>query len=129
MKAVLQRVSGASVAVGGEITGSIGRGYLVLLGVGEKDTKEHADKLAEKIRALRIFPDDNGKTNLSIEDVCGEMLIVSQFTLYADCRKGNRPSFAGAGSPALAEELYNYFIKICREKLAPDKISCGVSAR
>ena len=112
MKVVLQRVSGASVAVGGEVVGSIGRGYVVLLGVGEGDTKEQAGKMAEKIKKLRIFPDGNGKTNLSIEDIDGEVLIISQFTLYADCKKGNRPSFTGAGSPALAEELYEHFIKV-----------------
>jgi len=116
MKVVLQRVSGASVAVGGEVVGSIGRGYVALLGVGENDTKERADKMAEKIKKLRIFPDENGKTNLSIEDIDGEILVISQFTLYADCKKGNRPSFTGAGSPELAEELYEYFITIS-EKL------------
>ena len=116
MKAVLQRVSGASVSVGGEITGSIGRGYVVLLGVGEGDTKKHADKMADKIQKLRIFPDENGKTNLSIEDIDGEILIISQFTLYADCQKGNRPSFTNAGGPELAEELYEYFIKISEGK-------------
>jgi len=116
VKAVLQRVSGASVAVDGEIISSIGRGYVVLLGVGESDTKEHADKMADKIQKLRIFPDENGKTNLSIEDIDGEILIISQFTLYADCKKGHRPSFANAGSPALAKELYEYFIKISESK-------------
>jgi len=116
MKVVLQRVSGASVAVGGEVVGSIGRGYVALLGVGEGDTKERAEKMAEKIKKLRIFPDENGKTNLSIEDIDGEILVISQFTLYADCKKGNRPSFTGAGNPELAEELYEYFIKIS-EKL------------
>ena len=124
MKAVVQRVSGASVAAGGEIVGSIGRGYVVLLGVGEGDTEAQADKLAEKIRKLRIFPDENGKTNLSIEDIGGEILVISQFTLYADCQKGNRPSFAGAGNPALAEALYEYFIKICEGKFK--KVGRGV---
>ena len=111
MKIVLQRVSEASVTVDGEIVGSIDKGYVVLLGIGEDDTKEKVDKTVDKIKNLRIFADENGKTNLSIEDVGGEILIISQFTLYADCRKGNRPSFTGAGSPALAEELYDYFIE------------------
>ena len=112
MKVVLQRVSGASVAVDGEITCSIGRGCVVLLGIGETDTKEQIAKMVEKIRKLRIFPDENGRTNLSAEDIDGEIMVVSQFTLYADCRKGNRPSFTNAGSPALAEMLYNYFIEV-----------------
>lgn len=124
MKVVLQRVSGASVAVSGENISSIGRGYVALLGVGGGDTKEHADKLCEKIQKLRIFPDENGKTNLSIEDIDGEILIISQFTLYADCRKGNRPSFINAGSPELAEELYNYFIEISKGKFK--KVGCGI---
>ena len=123
MKAIIQRVSEASVAVGGEIVSSIGRGYLILLGVGKNDTKEHADKLAEKIRKLRIFPDENGKTNLSIEDINGEILIISQFTLYADCKK-NRPGFSDAGDPVLAEELYEYFIAISEEKFK--KVGRGV---
>ncbi|MCL2095417.1 MAG: D-aminoacyl-tRNA deacylase [Oscillospiraceae bacterium] len=113
MRAVLQRVSGASVSVGGEIISSIGRGYVVLLGVGVNDTKENADKMADKIQKLRIFPDENGKTNLSVEDIDGGILIISQFTLYADSRKGNRPSFTGAASPGFAEELYEYFAEIC----------------
>ena len=124
MKIVLQRVESASVEAGGKITGSIGRGYVILLGIGINDTKEQAEKMVEKIKKLRIFPDENGKTNLSIEDIDGEILIVSQFTLYADCKKGNRPSFTDAGSPALAEELYNYFIEICRGQFK--KIGRGV---
>ena len=114
MKIVLQRVSGASVEVDGETVGNIEKGYVVLLGIGANDAKEQVDKMVEKIRKLRIFPDENGKTNLSIEDINGEILVVSQFTLYADCKKGNRPSFTEAGSPVLAEELYNYFIEMCR---------------
>lgn len=114
MKIVLQRVSSASVRVNGETAGSIGRGYALLLGVGAGDTRAHADALAGKIKKLRVFADENGKTNLSIDDVGGEVLVVSQFTLYADCRKGNRPSFTNAGSPALAQELYEYFLAICR---------------
>jgi len=109
MKIVLQRVSEASVACNGKETGRIGRGYVILLGIGEGDTKDMADKLLAKIKKLRIFSDDLGKTNVSIDDVQGEVLVVSQFTLYADCRKGNRPSFINAAPPALAKELYNYF--------------------
>jgi D-tyrosyl-tRNA(Tyr) deacylase len=115
MRAVIQRVSGASVSVNGGLTGSIGRGYVVLLGIGETDTKENAGLLAEKIRKLRIFSDENGKTNLSSEDIGGEILIISQFTLYADCKK-NRPDFSKAGDPVLARGLYEYFIEICTDK-------------
>ncbi len=117
MKIVIQRVSEAKVTVEGRVTGEIGKGFLVLLGVGGDDTREIADKYIDKILKLRIFEDGNGKTNLSLQDVGGEVLVVSQFTLYADCRKGNRPSFTGAGNPALAEELYEYFISRTKEKL------------
>ena len=110
MKIVLQRVLEASVSVEGATIGQIGKGYLLLLGVSDSDTKEIADKMIEKISKLRIFEDSEGKINLSINQVEGEVLIVSQFTLYADCRKGNRPSFTEAGSPALAEELYEYVL-------------------
>lgn len=110
MKIVLQRVSAARARVQGQTVGEIGKGYLILMGVGEGDTKAEAEKLADKILKLRIFEDENGKTNLSLADIKGEVLIVSQFTLYADTRKGNRPSFINAGSPALAEELYNHFV-------------------
>lgn len=115
MKFVLQRVKEASVTVEGEIVGKIGKGYLLLVGVSDGDTREIADKMIEKVARLRIFRDENGKTNLSINDVGGEILVVSQFTLYADCRKGNRPSFTDAGSPALAEEIYEYILTRCRE--------------
>lgn len=118
MKIVLQRVKNASVSVDGNIIGKIAKGYLVLLGVSNTDTKETAERIAEKISKLRIFEDENGKTNLSASDVNGEILIVSQFTLYADCKKGNRPSFTNAGSPALANELYEYFIEICKPKFS-----------
>lgn len=114
MKIVLQRVKNASVSVDGKVIGEIDKGFLLLLGVSNTDTKEIADKLAEKISKLRIFEDENGKTNLSASDIGGELLIVSQFTLYADCKKGNRPSFTNAGNPALANELYEYFIEICK---------------
>ena len=109
MKAVVQRVTQASVTVDGEIVGKIGKGYLVLFGVGEGDTKADCDRMAAKLIKLRVFEDQNGKTNLSIGDVGGEMLIVSQFTLYADCSHGNRPSFTMAAKPDVANELYEYF--------------------
>lgn len=112
----MQRVTSASVTVGGEVTGRIGTGYLVLLGVGQGDTEEDCRRLADKLINLRIFSDENGKINLSLADVGGELLIVSQFTLYADCRKGNRPNFIQAGKPDEAERLYNYFADYCRSK-------------
>ncbi len=115
MKFVLQRVLEGKVTVDGQVCGEIGKGYVLLLGVAEGDTKEMADKMIEKIARLRIFEDENGKTNLSIDQVDGEVLVVSQFTLYANCKKGNRPSFTEAGSPALAEELYNYVLTRCSE--------------
>ena len=124
MKVVLQRVGSASVEVDGKITGSINKGYVVLLGIGADDTKEQIVKMVEKIKNLRIFADENGKTNLSIDDINGGILVISQFTLYADCRKGNRPSFTNAGSPGLAEELYDYFIEISRDKFK--KVGHGV---
>lgn len=117
MKIIIQRVSSASVTVDSQIIGSIGTGYLVLLGVGQSDTKETADRLIKKLINLRIFADENGKTNLSIKQVNGSLLIVSQFTLYADCSHGNRPSFVNAAPPALAEELYEYFIEKCKEEI------------
>lgn len=116
MKIVLQRVSSASVTVDGKISGKIGNGYLVLLGAGQGDTEQDCQKLADKIINLRIFSDENDKINLSLSDVGGELLVVSQFTLYADCRKGNRPNFIQAGRPDEAERLYNYFIDYCRSK-------------
>ncbi len=115
MRVVLQRVSEAEVSVGGKCIGQIGQGYLVLLGVSNEDTCEIADKMLEKIIKLRIFEDENGKVNLNIEQVKGRVLVVSQFTLYADCKKGNRPSFTNAGAPAMAEELYEYFLSRCEE--------------
>lgn len=110
MKFVIQRVKRASVTVDGEIVGKIGKGFLVLVGVGNGDTKETAGKFLKKLLGLRIFEDENGKTNLSLADVQGELLMVSQFTLYANCRKGNRPSFIEAGEPKLAEQLYEYLL-------------------
>lgn len=114
MKIVLQRVSEARVEVDRDIKGEIGKGYLLLLGVSDTDTEEIADKMIEKISRLRIFEDSEGKTNLSIDSFGGEVLVVSQFTLFANCKKGNRPSFVGAGSPEHAEALYNYVLKKCR---------------
>lgn len=114
MRFVLQRVIEAKVEVDGKTVGQIGKGYLLLVGVSNEDNKEIADKMIEKVSRLRIFKDNEGKTNLSINDVGGEMLVVSQFTLYADCRKGNRPSFTDAGSAELANELYEYIIERCQ---------------
>ena len=114
MRAVVQRVSSASVAIDGETVGSIGRGYLVLLGVGHEDAREQADKLWGKLRGLRINDDAQGKTNLALADVDGSVLVVSQFTLYADCRRGRRPSFIAAGAPDHANELYEYFLTLVR---------------
>ena len=117
MKLVIQRVSRTSVTVRGEVIGHIGQGFLVLVGVGQKDTKEDADRLARKMIGLRIFSDENGKINKSLKDVDGQLLLVSQFTLYADCRHGNRPGFTDAADPGLAEELYEYLIDICRREI------------
>jgi len=124
MKIVLQRVSQASVKVDGKITGEINRGYVLLVGFGSEDSHDKLLPMVEKIKKLRLFPDNEGKTNLSIADIGGELLVISQFTLYADCRKGNRPSFVNAAAPALAEELYNDFIKIATPHFT--KVACGV---
>ena len=117
MRALIQRVEEAQVAVDGGVVGSIGRGLLILLGVGQADGRPEADRLWEKTRKLRIFEDAAGKTNLSLADVGGQVLVVSQFTLYADCRHGNRPSFTAAGAPAIAEELYGYFCSLVERDL------------
>ena len=114
MKVVLQRVSRAAVSVDGEVIGAIGKGFLLLLGVSDTDTEQTADRMVDKICKLRIFEDEQGKTNLSLADVKGEVLVVSQFTLYADCRKGNRPSFIKAGPPDMADRLYQYVLEKCR---------------
>ena len=118
MRAVVQRVLSAGVTVEGETIGRIGKGFMILLGVSGEDTEETAGRMADKICRLRIFEDENGKTNLSLGDVGGELLVVSQFTLYADCRKGNRPSFIKAGEPEKANRLYEYFMDCCREHVA-----------
>lgn len=114
MRALLQRVSRADITVEGVQTGSIGQGYVILLGVGHDDDEAAAEKLWTKTRRLRIFDDGDGKANLSLEDVSGDVLIVSQFTLYANCRKGNRPSFTDAADPAIARRLYEYFADLAR---------------
>ncbi len=119
MKAVVQRVTHASVKVDGEIKGEIQNGLLILLGVGLNDTEDDAVRLAQKISKLRIFSDENDKINLSVNDIGGSLLVISQFTLYADCRKGNRPSFVNAGKPDEAERLYEFFVQECK-KLVPD---------
>ena len=117
MRAVVTRVTSASVEIGGEVRGSIGKGFLVLLGVNVNDTEAEAKKVADKICGLRVFEDENGKTNLSLADVGGSLLLVSQFTLYANCKKGNRPSFIEAGSPDKANELYEYVIRECKKSV------------
>lgn len=115
MKAVIQRVSHASVTVDNEICGKINNGLLVFLGVGIEDTEKDCMRIADKLIKLRIFSDENDKINLSLKDVGGELLIISQFTLYADCRKGNRPNFTQAGKPVVAERLYNFFVEYCKK--------------
>ena len=124
MRFVIQRVQHAEVKVDGESTGKIDQGFLVLIGVAETDTKEIADKMVKKLLGLRIFEDAQGKTNLDLHAVNGELLLVSQFTLYADCRKGNRPSFIKAGNPELANDLYEYIISKCRESIP--KVEKGI---
>lgn len=124
MKVVLQRVSRASVSVAGKVCGQIDNGYLVLFGVGKGDTEDDCERLAEKIVNLRIFSDENDKINLNISAVNGSLLIVSQFTLYADCKKGNRPNFIQAATPSEAEYLYEYFVKCCKKRL--DRVETGV---
>ncbi len=115
MRFVIQRVKHADVTIDGEVTAKIGKGFLVLVGVTDTDTREIADKMVKKMRGLRIFEDENGKTNLSLADVDWALLLVSQFTLYADCKKGNRPSFIKAGKPDMANEMYEYVIARSRE--------------
>lgn len=116
MKAIIQRVSNASVTVDGKICEKIDAGLMVLLGIGLDDDESKAQKLADKIAAMRIFEDKTEKLNLSVSDIKGSVLVVSQFTLYADCRKGNRPGFSAAGRPELAKPLYEYFTKLLRDK-------------
>lgn len=115
MRFVIQRVKHASVTIEGAVYGKIDKGFVVLIGVAEDDTKDIADKMVKKMLGLRIFEDEQGKTNLSLADVSGELLLVSQFTLYADCKKGNRPSFIRAGKPDMANAMYEYIIEKCKE--------------
>ncbi len=115
MRFVIQRVTEASVAVDGETIGAIGKGFLVLIGVSGDDTRQVADKMIKKLLGMRIFDDENDKINLSLSDVGGQLLLVSQFTLYADCKKGNRPSFTAAGGPDMANDMYEYIVDQCRQ--------------
>lgn len=117
MRFVIQRVKCADVTVDGTCIGKIDKGFLVLIGVNNTDTKEIADKMVKKLIGLRIFEDENGKTNLDLQTVGGQLLLISQFTLYADCKKGNRPSFTSAGAPQMAEELYQYIIGKCKQEV------------
>ena len=117
MRFVIQRVTESSVKVDGKVIGQIGKGFMVLIGVADSDTKEIADKMVKKMLGLRIFEDEQGKTNLSLDTVGGSLLLISQFTLYANCKKGNRPSFIEAGEPKMAEEMYEYIIAKCKESV------------
>lgn len=115
MRALVQRVTRAHVDIDGETVSSIGKGFVILLGVGHNDGEEQADKLWAKISKMRIFEDENGKTNIGLADIGGEVLVVSQFTLYADCKRGNRPSFTNAGAPDEANRLYEYFVELAHK--------------
>lgn len=117
MRFIIQRVSEASVTVDEKIIGQIQKGFMVLIGISNEDTKEIADKMTKKMLGLRIFEDENGKTNLDLKTVDGQLLLISQFTLYADCKKGNRPSFIKAGEPQMAEALYQYIIEKCKQEI------------
>ena len=123
MRFVVQRVSEAKVEIGGACEGAIGRGYMVLVGIADGDTKETADKMAGKMLKLRIFEDEAGKTNLSLADVGGEVLVISQFTLFANCKKGNRPSFTDAKEPGEAKRLYEYFVSLVSADVP--RVACG----
>ena len=117
MRFVIQRVQQASVAVDGKTIGKIQKGFMILIGISKDDTTETADKMIRKMTAMRIFEDENGKTNLALADVGGSLLLISQFTLYANCKKGNRPSFIDAGDPDEAERLYEYIIEACKKTI------------
>lgn len=117
MRALIQRVTRAQVSIEGELHSSIGKGYVILFGVGAEDGNEQAEKLWSKISKLRIFEDENGKTNVSLADVQGDVMVVSQFTLYANCKRGNRPSFTEAGAPDEANRLYEYFVELARRDI------------
>ena len=122
MKFVIQRVTDAKVSVDGKVVGKIGKGFMVLIGIAGTDTVEIADKMIKK--RMRIFEDENGKTNLALKDVGGELLLISQFTLYSDCKKGNRPSFVNAGAPDMADEMYQYIISQCKKEI--DVVEKGI---
>ena len=124
MKFVIQRVMEAKVAVDGKVVGKIGKGFMVLIGIAGTDTVEIADKMIKKLIGMRIFEDENGKTNLALKDVGGELLLISQFTLYGDCKKGNRPSFVNAGAPDMADEMYEYIISQCKKEI--DVVEKGI---
>ena len=124
VKFVIQRVQHASCVVDDKVTGEIGKGFLVFIGVADTDTEEIADKMVKKLIGLRIFEDEEGKTNMSLSQVQGSLLLISQFTLYADCKKGNRPSFIKAGKPDMASEMYEYIIAKCKESV--EKVERGV---
>ena len=126
MRAVLTRVLSASVTIDGQVVGKIGRGFLILLGVGPNDTEKECRYLAEKALSLRVFEDENGKMNLGLDAIGGEVLVVSQFTLYANCRRGNRPSFTDAAKPALANELYERFCELAKKDVR--RVGRGVFA-
>ena len=126
MRALIQRVEQASVEVDGAVTGSCGAGYLILLGVAPGDDEVLAERLWHKVAALRICADEVGKTNRSLVDTGGDVLVVSQFTLYADARRGNRPSFSGAAAPELAERLYERFCELAEKDLGPERVGRGV---
>ncbi|WP_026506620.1 D-aminoacyl-tRNA deacylase [Butyrivibrio sp. MC2013] len=117
MRFVIQLVDNADVKIEGKTVGEISKGYMVLIGIGHEDNEQIADKMVKKMLGLRIFPDENGKTNLSLKDVGGSLLLISQFTLYADCRHGNRPGFTDAAGPELANDLYEYIISKCKESV------------
>lgn len=118
MRFVIQRVSHAQVTIDGQVRGSIQKGYMVLIGIGQEDTEVLADRMIAKMLNLRIFEDADGKSNLSLRDVDGALLLISQFTLYADCKKGKRPSFFKAGEPHMANEMYEYIIRKCKEEVS-----------
>lgn len=125
MRAVIQRVKYASVTIDGAVKGKIGQGFLVLFGAGEGDTPAQAELLAKKTAGMRVFCDENGKMNLSLSDIGGSVLVISQFTLYADCRRGNRPSFTGAAQPDIANRLYEYYVRLLREEHGIPDVQTG----
>lgn len=125
MRAVIQRVQYASVSVDGQVKGKIGQGFLVLFGAGQGDTREDAQLLAKKTAGLRVFRDDNDKMNLSLSDIGGGVLVISQFTLYGDCRKGNRPNFTGAAAPDEANALYEYYVSLLRDEYGMADVQTG----